>query len=310
MEGIPELLKPSKYDPKDKPSPLEGLPFDKIFIDYNKYNKDFQKITSTNNYKYLSKESIFSKDSIENIFKIKDTENFKNIIKYHKSFLTPSLSSKGLILEARARITTDNIAEFAYPLAQYVDQTKPDFIIACDRGARMIGLAMAIMHGRLYGALPTLDHRVNFRKISASVPLPGLRETVRRDVERMLAEKEKPIVMVLDDWVASGATKDLVYKLFDELSGGKIKVLYAVMRGEGADISGSKDSKADTDWHDNPELIGVDYDLNGKSIVPQPRKVGSPRALEYRQRMVQGIDKFVEKLKAAEEAKKESAPVH
>lgn len=235
--------------------------------------------------------------------------SFSNIITYNPKFLKPVQSPQpGLAFEVKEQITAENIAEFAYPLAQFAHEVQPDFIIACDRGARMIGLATAMMYSRLYGALPTLDHRVNFRKISGNVPSPALRATIKQAAEKMLAKRENPTVMVLDDWVSSGRTKKLVYELFDEFSEGKIKVLYAIMRGKGADISGSKDSDAIGDWRDRPNIIGVDYDLDGKSIIPEPQKVKSLKALGYRQTMSTSIDNFVEALKASIKTEKQLVP--
>lgn len=109
----------------------------------------------------------------------------------------------------------------------------------------------------------------------------------------MLAATESPIVLVLDDWVATGGTRNMVRELFDELSGGKINLLYGVMRGSGADVSGKQDSGALGDWHDRPDLIGVDYD----AFSLKPHRVDSPAALAYRQRMAANISKYVADLR-------------
>lgn len=209
----------------------------------------------------------------------------------YKPNLNPFLKP-GITVDTYTRITADNVAEFAYPLAQYIEQVKPDYIVACDRGARIIGLAVHMLYRRLYGALPTRDHTISFRKISTSVPIEVIKEVLQPDIKHMLATVESPTVLVLDDWVTTGKTKDLVYELFAELSQNRVNVLYGVMRGEGADITGNKDSSAFSDWHDRVDLIGVDYNSNDL----RPSKVDSKTPLEYRKRMIVSIKKFVREL--------------
>ena len=189
-------------------------------------------------------------------------------------------------------LTAGNIAEFVYPLAQFIEQTHPDYIIACDRGARMIAFAVHMMYGQLYGSLPTQDHRINFRKISRKVPVDAVKAALKPDVERMLAAIESPTVLVLDDWVHTGETKELVQDVLSELSGGKVNVLFGVMRGGGADVTGSSDSVGMTEWHDNVDLIGVEYD--GSTLTPH--SVGSPAAIAYRRKAVANIQQFVQNL--------------
>lgn len=226
-----------------------------------------------------------------NISKIQSKILIKNNPNYSKLITTsPNLLQMDVLQE----ITPDNIAEFAYPLAQFVNQVKPDYIFALDRGARIIALAVAMMHRELYGPLPTKDRKINFRRISKSASESAIRNLIKHETHRMLAQTEAPTVLILDDWVSSGATKQLVETFFKRFSNGQINLLYGVMRGTGADITGNKKSTAMAEWHDNPEIIGVDY--YGDSL--QPHKVRSSRAIEYRKRMSQSIKNFVKTLKA------------
>lgn len=212
-------------------------------------------------------------------------------IQFNPAFTNLRVRSKSIIVDARTSITADNIAEFAYPLAQFVEQVRPDYIIACDRGARIIGLAVHMMYRELYGvSLPTQDHAIHFRKISRRVPAGAVQDTLRPDIERMLTATESPTVLVLDDWVATGGTKALVQDVFRKLSGGRINLLYGVMRGTGADVSGSQDSGALGDWHDRADLIGVDY--YGSTL--EPHKVESPAAIAYRKKMSESIHSFAQ----------------
>ena len=259
-------------------------------LEINKYETKFDKLILENKFieKKINSPSLFpDKNRLypQNPVQIQYNPTFTN-------FNFNSLPLPGITVDTKTRITADNVAEFAYPLAQFVEQVRPDYIIACDRGARIIGLAVHMLYGRLYGALPTQDHSISFRKISRKVPADAVREALRPDVVRMLAATESPTVLVLDDWVATGGTKSLVQELFDELSGGRVNLLYGVMRGSGADVTGSKDSAALGDWHDRADLIGVDYG----STDLRPFRVGSRAALDYRRRMSASIDSFVKDL--------------
>ncbi len=206
----------------------------------------------------------------------------------------PSLSllnQAGTRIDKETQITADNIADFAYPLAQLVRKFEPDYIIACDRGARIIGLAVHMLYQKLYGALPTQDHSIHFRKISTSVHLDMVREALQPVVKQMIAATESPTVLVLDDFVDSGGTKKLVYDVLTELSGGQINVLYGVMTTEGVDGSGSRRCYSLGDWEGEPQRIGVDY-----TSFLRPSRVSSHFAIDYRKRMSASIDKFVKNL--------------
>ena len=274
-------------------------------ININKFTKP--KILLQNNTNFINLEKISNTLRGNYSFKKIDTKNlipYSNIlnpqtpiqIQYNPNFTNlnfNALPQPGIVVDTKTRITADNVAEFAYPLAQFVEQVRPDFIIACDRGARIIGLAVHMLYSRLYGALPTQDHAISFRKISHKVPEDAVRDILRPDVERMLSTTtDSPTVLVLDDWVATGGTKSLVHELLAELSGGRVNVLYGVMRGGGGDVTGSQDSAALGDWHDRADLIGVDY--NSSDL--RPFRVDSRAALDYRRRMSASIDSFVKDL--------------
>lgn len=296
QRGATQTIQESRQRDRDLINPPIRSREDKYFLN----NSIIEKKLEINNFKkYDTKILNLQKNYIEK--KIDLPSLLPNINKYpqkpiqiqynpnYANFNFNALPQAGITVDTKTRITADNIAEFAYPLAQFVEQVRPDYIVACDRGARMIALAVHMLYGRLYGALPTQDHSIHFRKISRKVPTAVVREALRPDVERMLATTESPTVLVLDDWVATGGTKSLTQELFAELSGGRVNLLYGVMRGGQADVSGSKDSFALGDWHDRPDLIGVDYDMGSS----EPHKVDSKAALAYRQRMSAGIEKFV-----------------
>lgn len=227
--------------------------------------------------------------------------NFPNPILYNPLLLhLKNQPPNTLNLEPSEKITADNIAEFAFPVAQFIQEVQPDFVYACDRGARLFGVAVKMMYHELYGKFPTIDGKLNFRKLSRKISPDTMRTTLERDIKTMLEQTESPTVLFLDDWVSTGGTKEMIERMVNELSGGKITVLYGVMRGAKADVSGSLSSHAHAEWSDRPEIIGVDYNsqLTGRSVR-------SPRAREYRKRMSENIRDFVLSLKGPPQQKPE-----
>lgn len=191
------------------------------------------------------------------------------------------------------------------PLVQYIHKVKLDYIVANDRGARLIGLAVSQLYHRLHGRLPTVDGTLRFRRFSHSNSIKDTVEHARPLVDEMLKAKEKPVVLFLDDWVSSGATKEIAQSVFQSLSNGKIDMRFGVFAGEnskfgffgksGVDIAGNGSSSVD--WHDRPDLIGVDYAGTNVSAVR------SKESLSYRRRMTSGIESLVEGIKEGESRK-------
>ena len=270
--------------------------------------------------------------NINKIIKTKNEELFKNIYENYKipsilsnKFNSIQTSPLGLNLTLRdsASITADNIGEFALPIVEYIHQTQPDYIVASDRGARLLGLAVFRLHNRLYGRFPTTDGTIRFRRFSKSNTQEATEQHLQPLVDEILQQteyeratgirrllprkiKKKPTVLVLDDWVCSGGTKRLAQSVFDKLGKGRIKTKFGVLVGSGADVSGHSAQTAGfagvTDWRDDSNIIGVRYgnDNYGSSGI-RAHPVRSEQARDYRRRMYDGIDKLVDRI--AEEGK-------
>ena len=71
-------------------------------------------------------------------------------------------STKTLIEKFKAKflITPANIPEFVLPIVEFINDAKPDYIIANDRGGRLVAFAAHILHQELYGELSTRDHLI------------------------------------------------------------------------------------------------------------------------------------------------------
>ncbi len=252
---------------------------EKIYKNYNPENKNILKKTKERNF-----------------FK-----NYNPLVLSSKKFIKIQTSPLGinLTLGDTASITADNIGEFALPIVEYIHQTQPDYVIASDRGARLLGLAVFRLHNRLYGRFPTTDGTMRFRRFSKSNTQEVTEQHMQPLVNEMLEHKKRPTVLVLDDWVVSGRTKRMAQQTFDKLSGGRIKTKFGVLIGGGGDVSGHNRQTPGfagvTDWRDDSNIIGVKYGKeNWGSTGIKAEPVRSKKARNYRKRMYDGIDRLAE----------------
>lgn len=198
-------------------------------------------------------------------------------------------------LSSKITITPDNISSIAYPIVEFIFKEKPDYVIACDRGARMIGLATHALYGELYGSFPTVDHSVNFRKISRKIPTELARNQLERDIEKLLRINESPKIFILDDWMFSGKTFKRTRELIEDISDGRATVLFGLMIGGGkmVDISGDKLSLAFCDKRDRDQERGFFYD---SEIIPH-KNISLERSISYKKRMHQRVREFAREVK-------------
>lgn len=206
-----------------------------------------------------------------------------------------NLSTKGNLFTLQAGedvvISADNIAEFAYPLVQFIEQEKPDYIVCCDRGARVFGMAIKMMYRQMFGALPTIDGLMYFRKITRKVPYSDV-EAKMKDLLSQIQGKARGKmlkVLVVDDWVSTGGTQEVVKRLFDGMN---VDLKFGVIRGTRADISGKQDSKLMTAWTDNSDQIGVEY-TEGLNPIPVRKKWGTPMHVRLRQQIRSNISVYL-----------------
>lgn len=195
---------------------------------------------------------------------------------------------KPIIIKDNYRVTPENLPRLVYPFVEYINQTEPDYILACDRGARFIGIAVHALYQRIYGALPTHDRSIHFKKISQSVPFDEIKKSLAPDIKKLLKVTDSPHMFILDDIVHTGKTKDLAYNAISELSESRIKITYGAIYGEGIDVVGSNDEPMCLEWLNNENLIGIDYPYESST----PFAIRSSLAREYRDQMIKSIDKF------------------
>jgi len=198
-------------------------------------------------------------------------------------------------LSSKVTVNPENISHFAHPIVNFIFEEKPDYVIACDRGARLIGLATHMLYKELYGSFPTRDHSISFRKISRKIPTELVRDQIEEDIKKVLKLNKEPKVFILDDWMYSGKTKKWIEELIDNLSDGKATVLFGLMVGGGnrVDISGDRHSFAYCDKRNRDQERGVYYDSEMK-----PHRNESLRAsLQYKRKISQKVKNFAREIR-------------
>ncbi|MDO8508807.1 MAG: phosphoribosyltransferase [Nanoarchaeota archaeon] len=288
---------PIYYNSLEKLSPLLSKPSPKDILTRKVEPKNLEFIFNEN--KEINSWKFIPEKSKEKYLQLNNyIPNFLNI-----PFKSLSLSPLGLnvSLDDSATITASNIGEYALPIVEYIHQLRPDYIVASDRGARLLGLAVFRLYSQLHGRLPTSDGTLRFRRFSKSNSTKDTENHLKPLVKEMLKFKKKPTVLVLDDWVVSGGTKKLAQETFDKLGKGKIKVKFGVLTGNGADVSRNDGHSSGfagvTDWRDDSNIIGITYSKNDYANSGiRGYAVRSAQAFDYRRRMYAGINELARKI--------------
>ena len=198
-------------------------------------------------------------------------------------------------------VTAETIGEYVLPIVEFIEEEQPDYIIACDRGGRPLGLAVASMYKKMHGRLPTVDGTLRFRRITKTNEEAVTEEHVRPLVEEMLTNRQYPKVLVLDDCIVYGGTKYLVQKIFNRMGEGRIQLTFGVLCGSGGNISGSSSLKW-FDWEENG-VVGVSYtanNCNAKIVKGESAKTWRRTMYDSVERMhLQNLEKGIKELRKA-----------
>lgn len=230
-------------------------------------------IKQNNNYKNIEKDDIYApqlgKLSINSF--IKDPLSLvtkPNSLGSTLSWLRQSsFQSSFSFVELGAALQPEDLPNLALPILEFIEDTQPHIIIGCDRGGRLFSLAIhaAWQHTRDGQLFPTIDGKIHFARISQSENTDVLQDKVDEIVvsaKQMAAQRGNAIddeqlrVMFVDDWVIGGGTMRLAQRLVNKYGA---KTYFAVMCGEGANVSGQPNLHTTVSWHDRPEEIGVNY---------------------------------------------------
>ncbi|OGM59037.1 hypothetical protein A3A75_05195 [Candidatus Woesebacteria bacterium RIFCSPLOWO2_01_FULL_39_10] len=191
-------------------------------------------------------------------------------------------------------ITMADLPVMAVPVVGFIDQTQPDIVVGCDRGARLYAIAVHAMWSKLKSGqerFPTLDSTMHFARLSTSLGTDVTSAALFRIVEKSTRESErhgKDIngnrlrIMFIDDWVSSGATRGQIMESLDAIGLlDKTDINFAVMCGESADVSGSS-RRVSVPWQDNPPYIGVNYTRDGMPFAMRTNEAREMRSQLHR----------------------------
>ena len=203
-------------------------------------------------------------------------------------------------VRSKFRIDPENVSRLVYPLARFVHEEKPDYVLALDSGGRITGLVLLALYNRLYNEVfPTRDILIHFEKISHGFPPALVRSQLRPHIDQALSLSDSPLLFIVDDCVNTGTTTLMMRYLAAELSNGKVRLRVGVMREfltGVTDVRGDSFSLARATWRNNPSMIGVEYPQ--KTV---PRVVRTGEAVKLRQQILDQTREFAALIQKYEE---------
>ncbi len=200
-------------------------------------------------------------------------------------------------------VTMAELAAMTLPVVDYIGAQNPDIVIGCDRGARIYSFAVYSMwQRRQRERFPTLNGDINYARLSTSLAPDVVTTVLHQVIKNALQEGERqnhpatnpPKIMFIDDWISSGATRRHILGAIKEMGIlDKVDIRFVVMCGEGADATGAT-KRVHIPWHDDPNVIGVNYDANGCGVAVRTEE---SRNIRYEVR--QEVRKVARKLRTA-----------
>jgi len=261
------------------------------FSSYSEYERSQEQIESQYKQGFESYTHLFERDleplrfsATEEKFNTPDSKAERGAeVLWHTESQTLVVSPPG---GKTGDMTPADLAEMAVPVAGFIKRTQPDLVVGCDRGGRLYSLAVYSFWSERNPKrrFPTFDGKLHFARLSTSVDDVAIDRSLTRIVNQSTRQAKitgkdvngnLPRILFIDDWIVSGATREHILDSLERLGlKGKVDVNFAVMCGGKADASGGKWDK-DVPWHDDPEVIGVDYAK--RSAEPYPVRTQSAR---------------------------------
>lgn len=199
-------------------------------------------------------------------------------------------------------------------ISERLYQTRPDIVIACDRGARLITLATKLAwQNRFPGErFPTIDSQIHFARVTnRSAPQDDVIQVIRKTLETAgLDEIEPgtlgPKITLLDDWTYYGDTAKLFASVAKHY--GQVDLITAVGARNftlGIDHFSAipqrtpKYAEWDSAGFLGELLVGVSYGASGVgAIIPCSRR--TPASVDARQRLIQETDTYFARFRSAQ----------
>lgn len=188
-------------------------------------------------------------------------------------------------------LSVADLAEMTVPVVGFIGKRQPDIVVGCDRGARLYGVAVHSMWNDMEQLgqqqhFPTLDRQLHFARLSTSLgvdvtsgALAHIIEASQQEAQRQGRQQnaDKLGIMFIDDWISSGATRRQIMESIKRIGMQRdVNVSFAVMCGSGGDVSGGK-GKGSVFWHDDPNIIGVNYTRDGYPVAKRTQEAKATR---------------------------------
>lgn len=212
--------------------------------------------------------------------------------------------------------TIKALPQLARPLVEYIHDTKPDIVIAGDRGGRLYAgtVKKSWRHRFPQDPFPTIDGKIHLARVtsrSASwnevvdvtklalrrAGLDTLQNTARND-------GLKPNVMYIDDWAVYGGTIQRFIDAAEEVGVPADAITYATICGEEMDFvrhfvadPGTRSGRSAWDSEGGmSDYVGVDFN-RGRPTVPILNR--NEHSVEVRRSLTEFIDAYYAEFDAA-----------
>lgn len=183
-------------------------------------------------------------------------------------------------------LNAERLPLYVHPLVEMIHEEKPEHIIACERGARLVGLAVFLLHRELYGVLPTLNKSIDFVRI----PSPKNSQKLEPYMSS-LEERGVKRIMFIDDLYASGSTCAMAREVFSRFTTRFAVVGNCRVVSDVPDFCATGfETIADPEWDNDPSIIGVDYDYD-EMLKPNRYKT----SLRYRREISKSVKEYIRK---------------
>jgi len=195
------------------------------------------------------------------------------------------------------------------PIVEYLHETRPDAIVAADRGARFMAFAVFRSWKKRFPdeRFPTRDAKIHFARITSK---SAKSEQVERAIHHALGaaglsahqkQEAVPKVILLDDWVDGGSTIKRFTAAVESFGLSAANTSLVTMCGKTADgfnhmVSDPSRDTTNSIWNAYDEYIGVTYHRQNPTV---PMAWPNADARSARERVGQYIDDYYERFSAA-----------
>ena len=215
-------------------------------------------------------------------------------------------------------IAFSDLPYISRPIVENIHETRPDIMIAGDRGGRLFAFSVFQSWKRRFPGepFPTKDGKIHFARVSSrSASEQKVKRAVHFTLERAGLPPDwkqqaantdggAPKVTYLDDWAVYGDTIRVFREALAEYGLPDSSLTFATMCGnEVGDIKHivgdpSRDPRR-ADWNDKSYYSGVDFPYED-NVTPEVMR--TDEALFARAKIIKSLDAYYDRFRAAVEA--------